>query len=95
GSFVGKYGRTTGYTAGYIECKTAQPTYVPNCEPTFILVENSFPYLYDKIADTGDSGGPWFVGNTAWGTHSGTYGEYGVYMAINYLSEINVTLLTD
>ncbi len=95
GSFVGKYGRATGYTAGYIECKTAQPTYVPNCEPTFILVEHSFPNLWDKLADQGDSGGPWFVGNTAWGTHSGTYGEYGVYMAINYLSEINVSLLTD
>ena len=31
GSFVGKYGRTTGYTA-YIECKNLPTTYVPNCE---------------------------------------------------------------
>jgi hypothetical protein len=26
------------------------------------------------VADVGDSGGPWFLGNTAWGVHHGATG---------------------
>ncbi|MEV4475910.1 hypothetical protein [Nonomuraea sp. NPDC049504] len=49
----------------------------------------------------GDSGGPWFNANKAYGiykgqssTGTGTAGcNWAVYMAINYISTINVSLM--
>jgi hypothetical protein len=40
----------------------------------------------------GDSGGPWFFGNLAYGTHSGgnELGGTCIFMAINYLNGIDV-----
>ncbi len=93
GSFVGKYGKTTGYTAGYISRNNVVLDYIPDCEPTFIEVEHS--ESYPKLCDSGDSGGPWFVGNDAWGTTCAkdTSGN-AYYMAINYISGLGVNLLT-
>jgi len=94
GSYVCKYGRTTHYTAGYIASKTYEPYRVPDSEPTFILVDNTG--AYDDLSDPGDSGGPWFLGNYAYDTHSGGLSNGDAfYMAIDYLSGIDVSLLTD
>lgn len=94
GGYVAKYGRVTGWTAGYIESKTYQPSYVPDVEPTFILVDNYFGYE-DGLSEPGDSGCPWFNSYYAYGCHSGSANDDAIYMAINYLSEIDVSLLTD
>lgn len=56
-----------------------------------------------SLAGPGDSGGPWYLGNTAYGTLSAYYNRGGyprppneaIYMAINYLSLEDLDLLTD
>lgn len=94
GSYVAKYGRTTHWTAGYIVSKTYEPTYMPNVEPTFMVFDNTFGY--DILVDQGDSGSPCFDSYYAYGTISGkTPAGYAIYMAIDYLSGIGVSLLTD
>jgi hypothetical protein len=93
GSFVAKYGKTTGYTAGYISRMSVTLDYIPDCKPTFIQVDHSD--VYPVLADIGDSGGPWFSGNDAYGTTCAKDGGGNAYyMAINYLSGIGVSLLT-
>jgi hypothetical protein len=94
GSFVAKYGKTTGYTAGYIDSNSITLDYIPDCKPTFFKV-NHAP-AEDTICDVGDSGGPWFLGNDAYGTTCAKdSGGDGYYMAIDYLSGVGVSLLTE
>ena len=60
-----------------------------------MLVEN--PNV--NLAEDGDSGGPWFVGNTAYGTTAfrvGSQAPYdAVYMAVNYMYELDLEVLVD
>jgi hypothetical protein len=93
GAYVSKYGVTTKYTAGYIESLYTSLSYVPNSQNTFIKVDNTAGY--PLLADSGDSGGPWFAGNTALGSHcahDATGDAY--YMAIDYLAGIGVSVVT-
>jgi len=98
-NYVCKYGMTTNYTCGYIRSKDYNPGGVNN-QPTFIRVKNTAGW--DVLADSGDSGSPWFNGNTAYGTMKGkiTPGTNGVgtdavYMAVNYVeSGLGVTVMT-
>ena len=93
GAWVCKHGRTTGLTCGSIDSKNVNPNYVPSGQSTFIRVDaGDVP-----LSLPGDSGGPWFSGNTAYGTHSGggtTDHTYSIYMAVDYLSGIGLTLQT-
>jgi hypothetical protein len=93
GEWVEKYGKTTGYTAGYIASKTVFLSYIPNCQLTFIRVDNTAGY--SPLVSGGDSGGPWFRGNTAYGTTC-AYDDTGdgYYMAIDYVTGIGVTIMT-
>ncbi|HEY2291447.1 MAG TPA: S1 family peptidase [Thermoanaerobaculia bacterium] len=94
GDYVCKNGMTTGYTCGNISSTTYAPGYVTNANPTFIRVHNN---AGTPLRAGGDSGGPWFLVNTAYGTHSGSPGadpNDALYMAINYVSALNVTVLT-
>lgn len=86
------YGRTTGYGCGYIRDKNFEPVEPPgiNFYATFILVGND-------DTEQGDSGGPWFIGNTAYGIHHGSEGnnlDRPVFMPQNYLSNINLLVRT-
>jgi streptogrisin C len=78
GATVCKRGITTDRTCGTIATKDYAPSYIPNVEPTFITA------TYGSAG--GDSGGPVFVGEEAWGTHSGGAANgNAIYMASNYI----------
>lgn len=86
--FVCKHGKTTGFTCGYIINKSYQPT---GMAATFIRVHRDGV----NLSEGGDSGGPWFSGNTAYGIHIGGIGDDAYYMAVNYLSYLDLTVLTE
>lgn len=93
-TYVCKYGRTTFYTCGNISSKDYCPTYVPSCDATFIRVNNNAGY--SNLSSGGDSGGPWFILNTAYGIHSGEPGPDpgdALYMAQNYVGGLGVTVI--
>jgi hypothetical protein len=93
--YVLKWGKTTGYNGGYIVSLNEMLPWVNNSAYTFIRVHNANVY---PLATSGDSGGPWFWGNTAWGTSCGTQGATGDgwFMAIDYLQQgLGVYLLTN
>lgn len=91
GEYVCKYGKTTGWGCGYIRSK--------DLDSTYIWVANTAGT--DDLSEPGDSGGPWFLANDAYGTMtakispgtSGT-GADGVYMAVDYISGIDVSVMT-
>ncbi len=91
GNYVCKNGRTTGYTCGNISSTTFIPNYVSNAQATFIRVHNN---NNNNLSEAGDSGGPWFNGNTAYGIHSGGIGNDAIYMPINYVSSLGISVLT-
>lgn len=98
GTYVGKTGRTTTTTRGYIKSVSYAPWYVANSS-SFVTA--------DYCAGPGDSGGPVWSGTTAFGLHSGSIpgscragsgmatGSYGIFGAIEFaLSAMATTLLT-
>ena len=48
-----------------------------------------------KLADGGDSGGPWLSKYTAYGVRSGSLYNDAIYMAINYVDVLNITVLME
>jgi len=86
--FVCKYGKTTGNTCGYIIDKNFDPgaDYIA----TFIRVHRDGV----NLSEPGDSGGPWFSGNTAYGIHTHGIGDDAAYMAVNYIDILGLTVLT-
>jgi hypothetical protein len=98
GGYVCKYGMKTKYGCGTIADKNYRPVYRPqDPQPripfvaTFIRVvseNNKNPFV-----DLGDSGGPWFNGYTAYGINTSGFGVNGVYMAINYVSGLGVSVM--
>jgi streptogrisin C len=91
GTYVCKWGTTTGRTCGYITSRHAEPSYVPNSDDTFVRVEG-----YGAVLSApGDSGAPWFLETIAYGINSGAYSDGdAIYMPINYLERIAVSVLT-
>jgi hypothetical protein len=79
-------GDTSGTSCGYVTALFTAPGWVPDATQ-FVLVEA--PSINEQA---GDSGGPWFYGNSAYGIHSGgcqCYGTFdlwgwGVYGAIDF-----------
>ena len=98
GEYVCKYGHSTQFGCGNIETKTFQPTDQTGCssgctfEPTFIRVHSNSG---DDLANGGDSGGPWFSGNTAYGVMRSELGNDAIYMAINYVYVLGVSVITE
>ena len=92
GDDVCKYGKVTGYTCGHIVSRFYAPSYIPSADATFIRVGGGST----KLSRGGDSGGPCFNGRRAYGIHSGSAGggNDALYMPINYVSGINVRVLT-
>lgn len=83
GEWVCKYGKITGYACGTIYQK----------------YYGGFNNLVALTVDYGDSGGPWMIGNTAYGTTiafvqlGGTI--YSIYGPVDHISSIlGVTVLT-
>lgn len=91
GSYVCKWGTTTGRTCGYIQSKSYDPSYVPGGDDTYVRVNG----YGATLAGPGDSGGPWFLENIAYGITSGGISDGdAIYMPINYISRIGVSVLT-
>lgn len=93
GSVVCKYGKTTGYGCGTILSKSVMPSAdVQNPNATFVSVSDNG----STLTAGGDSGGPWFSGNNAYGVHqAGNKSTISVYTPINYLSNLGLTILTN
>lgn len=70
GQLVCKYGMTTGYACGYI-------------------ADTAFDGVNIRVANTpvqgGDSGGPWFLGNTAYGTTISAFGNDAIYGPVDHI----------
>lgn len=94
GSLVFKYGTTTGRTWSHIEYKTFAPWWVTSAASTFIYTDGD-PYPND-FSEPGDSGSPVFVEDLAYGILIGhnTTNKDGIYMAIDYISSLGVSVLT-
>lgn len=92
GGFVCHRGKTTGYSCGTIASKTFQPTWANacfgvTCASVWIRVQGANLKCYP-----GDSGGPWFLNNTAYGIYKGQSSSgpavgncnWAVYSAADY-----------
>jgi hypothetical protein len=89
GTYLCKYGMSTGRTCGTISSKSYDIG--SGFNGTFIRVDGY------ALRAGGDSGGPWFVEDVAYGIHHGYPGSDpndAIYMAINYISAIGVGVLT-
>jgi hypothetical protein len=86
GSQVCKQGRTTGYTCGTI----STISYCASGACTWVRVAGNGT----NLSEGGDSGGPWFSGNTAYGSHTYGIGNDSAYMPVNYFSGISVSIAT-
>lgn len=85
GQYVCKFGKTTGGGCGNITSSVFNGTYIR-------VHSNSV-----DLGDLGDSGGPWFSGNTAYGLFTGDIepGNDAYYMAINYIDILGLDVLTN
>jgi PKD repeat protein len=91
GSYVCKWGTVTGRTCGYIQSKSYDPSYMPGDSDTFVRVNG----YGANLVSAGDSGGPWFLENIAYGITSGRISDGdAIYMPINYIEWIGVSVLT-
>ncbi len=86
GQWVCKQGITTGYTCGTI----SNTTYCWSGACTWVYVSGGST----NLSEPGDSGGPWFSGYTAYGTHVFGSGNNSGYMPIDYLSVLGLTVRT-
>jgi hypothetical protein len=97
GGFVCKYGMVTERTCGEIESKTFRPDAGDGVtfSPSFIRVEGD-PLEIGEFATFGDSGGPWYLGHTAYGITMGGFStdNDAVYTAIDYIGAFGVSVLT-
>ena len=93
-------GITTGYGCGYIidknYTKQANSCETHPCSnyPTWIRVHRDGV----DLSTGGDSGGPWFLSNTAYGIMSAEFlGTDAIFMAINYVpsSNLGIIVLTE
>ena len=106
--YICKQGKWTGYTCGHIADTSFLPT--NDCpgqctwNATFVRVQAS---TGQKLVDHEDSGGPFFHGQTAWGTtvskleipvpddEEGWVRTDAIYMPIDYVEVMGVEVLTD
>jgi hypothetical protein len=88
GQWVCKYGWASGFTCGFISDKNYYPG--GDMDNTLIRVHQDGV----NLSSGGDSGGPWFRTNTAYGLHVGEIGDDAYYMAINYIEVLGLRVLT-
>lgn len=83
-----KYGRTTGYNCGVVAHRAYCPSYIPSGTCTYLRTNNSAA----DMSEPGDSGGPNFVGGTAWGLTSGHIEgtNNGIVMPQEFMSYLDI-----
>ena len=101
GTYVCKRGMTTGYGCGYI----VETNYLPDddehtCQPNDSECHFADTWLRihrdgSVLADGGDSGGPVFKNNIAYGTIAFKLGDDAIYMPIDYIGKEGLFVLTD
>ena len=80
GEYVCKYGKTTGFACGFIQDK--------NFDGVNVRVNVN--------VEGGDSGGPWFQNNVAYGTTTLKYGNQTIYGPVDHIYNIlGVNILTN
>lgn len=97
GDYVCGYGKVTGYGCGWIVSKVAS-TCGGGANPanTSIKVDSDPNGTGYDLAESGDSGGPWFINNTALGTLTCQQGFDAIYVATNYIeSGLGATIATN
>lgn len=82
-------GMTTQYGCGSIRSKSFDP------DGSGSAFNGTFIRIRDDDTQRGDSGGPWFLGNSAYGTHrsSTTDGsDNPIFMAQNYMAALDIVV---
>lgn len=80
GEYVCKYGKTTGFACGFIQDK--------NFDGVNVRVNVN--------VEGGDSGGPWFQNNVAYGTTISKYGNQAIYGPVDHIYNVlGVSILTN
>lgn len=80
GEYVCKYGKTTGLVCGFIQDK--------NFDGVNVRVNVN--------VEGGDSGGPWFQNNVAYGTTISKYGNQAIYGPVDHIYNVlGVSILTN
>jgi hypothetical protein len=91
GQSVCRRGRTTGYDCTHVTSINYAPLFDEacpgvTCSPVFSLTDGA-------ATQPGDSGGPWFLGNTPHGITMGHVGSSSFYTRVWYLNQLGLTLL--
>lgn len=91
GALVCGFGATSAYRCGRIAFKDYAPSYINSPAATFIVLQQTGV----DLSEPGDSGGPWYSGGVAYGIISGELDQVeAIYMAINYISSLQIAVLT-
>jgi hypothetical protein len=90
---VCKHGKITGFGCGRVFAKDVCPSTVSSCNSTFVWVRGGY-----DLGSPGDSGGPVFLNNEAWGLISSQPSfapDDVVFMPQQFFSEKNVEVVTN
>ena len=91
GQYLCRRGKTTGYNCGTVTSITYRPTYDGACPKTTCSAVFS---LANIPTSGGDSGGPWFIGNTPHGITKGSIGgTHTVFTRVWYLNTMGVEVV--
>lgn len=95
GSGVCGYGKETDYKCETVaECGLSATTVVPDNNQTYTV--GGLCRVRAHVTTGGDSGGPWFIGNTAYGIHYGRVGSGSAFSLVsNALIATRVNLVVD
>lgn len=92
GQFLCHFGQTSGYSCATVRTITYKPYNTDMCG-----FASSCKPVYSRTSECtsagGDSGGPWFYGNTPHGVHSGHHNGECIFTRVWYLNQLDLTLL--
>jgi hypothetical protein len=97
GNYFCKFGQASGYTCGFVVTKYHHGAGVPGSVAVYIETGNS--PTYPNQSTPGDSGGPFFIGNSAMGLMNGAGGpnQYGrnnaFVMSVTWITNLGWGLL--
>lgn len=82
------FGQATGAACSYV-------AYLSVCSSFGGYTHCRLVQMDRDVSNPGDSGGPWYYGNTAYGFHSGYVGSSDVWSRVGYIDDaLGVTVLT-
>ncbi len=101
GDFVCHRGSTTGYSCGNVQNRSYRPTYAnacpgTTCDAVWIQVSGT-----DLRCFPGDSGGPWFLVNSAYGVYKGQSSSgsgagqctWAIFTSVTYIGQSGASIL--